>query len=160
MGATHGVILTAWAIDAVAGGLIFSAVYNKQKKLHPEDSMRWYDLNFRWILAPVLLSFLVCLFIPTHLRDRKLPKAAGEVLRFRFVDGRLVRLVRWKPVWLSKEEEKVEWAAYLQSLAPQPTATSTMVDGKGDPLVDSHQVVSQSPDLPSALTKEKTQSVD
>ena len=124
VGATHGVVLTAWAIDAVAGGLIFSAVYNAQKALHRDDPMHWYDLNFRWMLAPVLFSLVVCLFIPTHLHDRKLPKVPGEVLRLRFVDGRLVRMVRWTPVFVSKEEEKAEWNAYLRTLPPQEPTTS------------------------------------
>ena len=40
-GATHGVILTAWAIASVCGGLIFTAVYNAQKILYPRSIFKW-----------------------------------------------------------------------------------------------------------------------
>ena len=43
VGVSHGVILTAWALAGVGGGLIFTGVYTHEKHLHPshEDMFTW-----------------------------------------------------------------------------------------------------------------------
>ncbi|OWA54359.1 hypothetical protein BV898_18764 [Hypsibius exemplaris] len=120
VGATHGVILTAWAIAAVCGGLIFTAVYNAQSHIYPNDVSMWYNLDFRWILAPVLFSFLLSLFIPANLRDRKLPRAPGETFRYRFINGRLIRFTGCKMHMLTAAEEEAEWQTYLAGLSNLP----------------------------------------
>ncbi|XP_055340902.1 L-lactate transporter-like [Paramacrobiotus metropolitanus] len=116
VGATHGMILTAWAIAGVGGGLIFSAVYNQQRITYPDDDIMWYDLNFRWILGPVLLALILAVLVPTDLRDRKLPRVEGERLRFRLPNGRLVRFVHGRFRVVRAEQEETEWVAYLKSL--------------------------------------------
>ncbi|KAJ3174671.1 hypothetical protein HK101_010865 [Irineochytrium annulatum] len=130
VGATHGVILTAWALAGVAGGLVFTAVYNSALKAtyfvdagataktwHPPTSVyHVYDADFRWILAFVLLGLVLACLVPANLRDRRLPRVEGEVMRVR-VGGRLYRLVRGKGiVKVSREEEDAEWEAYVMGM--------------------------------------------
>ncbi|TPX63002.1 hypothetical protein PhCBS80983_g00170 [Powellomyces hirtus] len=116
VGATHGVILTAWALAGVGGGLIFNKIYKMEVARLKPDLLHAYDLNFRWILAFVCLGVLITLFVPTNLRDRRLPKKTGETLRFRLINGRLVRVFGFKPVMYSKAEEDHEWAEYLSTM--------------------------------------------
>ncbi|KAJ3100241.1 hypothetical protein HDU96_010411 [Phlyctochytrium bullatum] len=127
VGATHGVILTAWAIGGVCGGLTFTAVYNselsKAKAAAVVDTRypNVYDVNFRWILAMVIVAFFLSLLIPTNLRDRRLPLVEGEksrLLRFRFGSrGKMWRFVNGRFVSVSREEEEREWNAYMDELA-------------------------------------------
>ncbi|TPX55243.1 hypothetical protein SpCBS45565_g08514 [Spizellomyces sp. 'palustris'] len=120
VGATHGVILTAWALAGVVGGLVFNAVYKNEIARLAPDLLRVYDLNFHWILAFTSFGLLVSFFIPTNLRDRRLPKLEGERMRFRFVNGRLVRVFKgFKMHMYSRAEEDAEWDSYLKGLASQ-----------------------------------------
>lgn len=119
VGPTNGVAVSVLAVIGIMGGLTFTAVYRSQQALY-HDPTHWYDLNFRWMLGPVSLALLVCLFMPTDLRLRKLPRAEGELCRFRLPNGRLTRVTRWELTVLSAEEENEEWSAYLRSLPPLP----------------------------------------
>ncbi|KNC98746.1 uncharacterized protein SPPG_05726 [Spizellomyces punctatus DAOM BR117] len=120
VGATHGVILTAWAMAGVAGGLVFNAVYKSEVARLAPDLLHAYDLNFHWILAFTSFGLLVSFFIPTNLRDRRLPKLEGERIRFRFVNGRLVRVFKgFKVRMYSRAEEDAEWDGYLKGIAAQ-----------------------------------------
>ncbi|KAJ3310658.1 hypothetical protein HDU76_003316, partial [Blyttiomyces sp. JEL0837] len=129
IGPTHGVILTAWAIAGVCGGLVFTAVYTqihnsvfylaegeKAKAYHPSDAkFHEYDTNFHWILAFVCVGAVLASLVPSNLRDRRLPKAPGETFRFR-LGSRLVRVIGLRPVFISKGQEDQEWAAYLEEV--------------------------------------------
>ena len=136
VGATHGMILTAWAFAGVAGGLTFNAVYTSQKAyltstMGAEKALLYvYNVDFRWILAFVILGFFLCIFIPANIKDRKLPRCEGEWVRFRFVNNRLVRVINGKPIMLTKQEEKAEWMAYLETLRKQEMAN---LDAKSSP---------------------------
>ncbi|XP_055332299.1 L-lactate transporter-like [Paramacrobiotus metropolitanus] len=101
VGATHGMILTAWAIAGVGGGMVFTK----------------YDLNFRWILGPVLLALILAVFTPTNLRDRMLPRVEDERFRLRLPNGHMLRFVGGRFHVVSTEEEENEWEAYLASLS-------------------------------------------
>ncbi|KAI9325485.1 major facilitator superfamily domain-containing protein [Obelidium mucronatum] len=130
IGPTHGIILTAWAMTGVFGGLLFTAVYNTgynahyyileggtKKTWNPADfRFHAYDINFQWILGFVFMGLATACMIPSSLRDRRLPKAEGESFRFRF-GPRLVRVFGTKPVVVSKEQEDKEWAAYIAGIA-------------------------------------------
>ncbi|KAI9331655.1 major facilitator superfamily domain-containing protein [Zopfochytrium polystomum] len=126
IGPTHGVILTAWALAGVAGGLTFTAVYDKNYQatynttakawVPPEAKYHVYDTNFRWILGFVLAGVILASMVPSNLRDRRLPKKEGESFRFR-LGSRLVRVYGWvRPVIVPKPEEDAEWNEYLASL--------------------------------------------
>lgn len=91
-----------------------------------------YNLNFRWILGPVLLSWILALLIPSSLRDRKLPHLEGEKFRFRLLSGRLVRLVNGKPQIVSAKQEDAEWQNYLSNLeesnlVPPPSSPKIII---------------------------------
>ncbi|ORY49196.1 MFS general substrate transporter [Rhizoclosmatium globosum] len=134
IGPTHGIILTAWAMTGVFGGLIFTAVYNSgynshyyalegatKKTWNPADyKYHVYDVDFQWILAVIAVGLISASLIPNSLRDRRLPKAQGEVFRFR-LGPRLVRFVGGKFVIVSKADEDKEWGAYLASVAKGQT---------------------------------------
>ena len=120
VGGTHGCILTAWAIAGVAGGLVFTAVYNQQKKsltatLGAKHALLFlYDIDFEWILAFVVFGFFLACFIPDNIRDRKIPALNGECCRIRI----LTRLVRC--IIYSKKEEDQEWNKFLDTLRDKP----------------------------------------
>ncbi|KAL2917722.1 hypothetical protein HK105_202595 [Polyrhizophydium stewartii] len=117
VGATHGIILMAWASGAVVGGLVFTEVLKKQQVKFAPNIVPIYDLNFRWILGLVLMGFVLCIFIHTNLRDRRMPHVEGEVLRIRFINGRMIRFYRTGKIqMLSKHEEDVEWSDYLRTI--------------------------------------------
>ncbi|KAJ1557433.1 hypothetical protein HK096_007289 [Nowakowskiella sp. JEL0078] len=124
VGATHGVILTSWSLTGVAGALIFNTILlSESARLQTSTAegkanlVYIYDANMRWVLCIVLISFLVCLFIPVNLRIRKLPRVAGEIIRFRFINGRMIRVMKgFKFVQVSKEVEDNEWEAYINTL--------------------------------------------
>jgi MFS family permease len=141
-GATHGMILTSWSFAGVVGGLVFTAVYNQQKTLLTETMgketalLYMYNINFQWILAFVILGFVICCFIPANIIDRKLPKVDGEWFRFRFINNRVVRVIGGRPVMISREQEMNEWNAYLDLLrkerqiemkTPSPTSSPPVI---------------------------------
>ncbi|EGF79781.1 hypothetical protein BATDEDRAFT_89188 [Batrachochytrium dendrobatidis JAM81] len=117
VGATHGIILLAWSTGSVVGGLIFTAVLKQETALFFPDIVSIYTLNFRWILGVVLVGLVLCFFIHTNLKDRRLPKVAGEFTRMRFVNGRMVRVYKNGSIkMISKEQEQEEWAGYLHTI--------------------------------------------
>ncbi|KAJ1562711.1 hypothetical protein HK096_004969, partial [Nowakowskiella sp. JEL0078] len=119
VGATHGVILTSWSLTGVVGAIVFNTILaSENTRLQtgtPEGKPNLiyiYDIDMRWVLVIILIMFIVCLFIPVNIRDRKLPKVEGEVMRFRFVNGRMIRVMKgFKFVYVSKESEEGEWNA-------------------------------------------------
>ncbi|KAH9273584.1 hypothetical protein BASA83_004252 [Batrachochytrium salamandrivorans] len=118
VGATHGIILLAWATGAVIGGLIFTEVLKRESIHFFPDTVPIYNLNFYWILALVLVGFVLCIFIHTKLSDRRMPRAEGEILRIRFVNGRMIRFHRNGRVhMLTKHEEEEEWTKYLATIS-------------------------------------------
>ncbi|KAJ3159565.1 hypothetical protein HDU86_001574 [Geranomyces michiganensis] len=119
VGATHGVILTGWSAVSVCGGLVFNHVYKKEVARLAPVLTSVYNLNFRWLLAFTCAGIIACLLVPTNLRDRRLPRKAGELFRFRFVNGRLVRVINGVPRFTSKADEDAEWSAYLATLKPK-----------------------------------------
>lgn len=116
VGATHGMILTAWSIAGVAGGLVFTAVYNQQKnELIPEMGSKkamlyLYNINFEWILAFVIFGMFLALMIPTNFKDRKLPSIPNECCRFRCFN-KLIRCIT-----LSNKDLEVEWKNHIDYL--------------------------------------------
>nr|KAJ3421867.1 hypothetical protein HK105_002004 [Polyrhizophydium stewartii] len=116
VGATHGVMLLAWATGAVIGGIIFTAVLKMQESIYAPNKIPIYNLNFRWILALVVFGFLIGIFVQTNIRDRRLPYAPGEVPHIRFVNGRMLRFYNNFSVKMpSAQEEEDEWVEYLRT---------------------------------------------
>lgn len=86
IGACHGVILTAWSIAGVGGGLIFTTVYNDQISHHNWTTADAYPyiINSYWILCFVVAGLFSALLVRTNNKDRYLPPVDGQWFRFRF----------------------------------------------------------------------------
>ncbi|ORY00337.1 MFS general substrate transporter [Basidiobolus meristosporus CBS 931.73] len=116
IGACHGVILTAWSIAGVGGGLVFTAVYNSLlSNGNSKSDPIIYTVNVYWILVFVVIGLIAGLFVRTTMKDRLLPPVPGQIFRVR-VFGKMVRLVNNGKLYferLSPEQEESEWNQYL-----------------------------------------------
>ncbi|KAF9140189.1 hypothetical protein BG015_001756 [Linnemannia schmuckeri] len=134
IGALHGIILTAWSLAGVGGGLLFTGIYNHL--LESGYSIRdafVYSANLHWILAVACFGFLFLLFVGTHTHDRLLPKVKGEFARLR-VFGRLFRIGAFRFQWLTKEQEEAEWTAFVEKRRQQDLLArrgANVYDGSG-----------------------------
>lgn len=120
IGACHGIILTAWSLAGVGGGLTFTAIYNKQITYGWTINDAYpYILNSYWILAFVIAGLIAGIFVRTTLKDRLLPPVKGQWFRFR-IFGKIVRVKRISTFpeveILSSKEYDDEWDKYLQTL--------------------------------------------
>ncbi|KAG0039644.1 hypothetical protein BGZ82_007228 [Podila clonocystis] len=115
IGAMHGIILTAWSLAGVGGGLLFTEVYNHLLvNGYTTKDPYVYSANLRWILGVACIGFIFILFVGTGIRDRLLPKAKGEIMRIR-IFGRLARVGTNGVQWLTKDQENAEWEAFIDS---------------------------------------------
>ncbi|ORX90969.1 MFS general substrate transporter [Basidiobolus meristosporus CBS 931.73] len=116
IGACHGIILTAWSIAGVGGGLVFTAIYNNMlssglTKSNPQT----YIVNVYWILIFVVIGFFAGVFVRTTMKDRLLPPVPGQIFRMRLF-GKTVRLVNrdgLRVETMTHEQEEVEWNQFL-----------------------------------------------
>ncbi|KAF9572111.1 hypothetical protein EC968_010364 [Mortierella alpina] len=124
IGALHGIILTAWSLAGVGGGLLFTEVYNHLLATgHTTKDPFVYSFNLRWILGVACVGFLFLLFVGTNTHDRLLPKAKGEFARLR-IFGRLARVGSFGVRWMTKAEEEVEWETYVDQRKQQAIAAA------------------------------------
>ncbi|CAO3564601.1 unnamed protein product [Mortierella alpina] len=124
IGALHGIILTAWSLAGVGGGLLFTEVYNHLlANGHTTKDPFVYSFNLRWILGVACVGFLFLLFVGTNIHDRLLPKAKGEFARLR-VFGRLARIGSFGVRWMTKAEEEAEWETYVDQRNQQAMAAA------------------------------------
>ncbi|KAL1917402.1 uncharacterized protein VTP21DRAFT_3795 [Calcarisporiella thermophila] len=117
IGALHGIILTAWAIAGVGGGLIFTAVFNGllATGMYTTKSPHVYSVNFWWLFGVALIGFFFLINVRTKTSDRLLPKQPDELTRLRFF-GRLVRIRKpFRVELVSRSEEEAEWNAFKAS---------------------------------------------
>ncbi|KAG0034006.1 hypothetical protein BGZ81_006518 [Podila clonocystis] len=115
IGAMHGIILTAWSLAGVGGGLLFTEVYNHLlANGYTTKDPYVYSANLRWILGVACVGFIFIMFVGTGIRDRLLPKAKGEIMRIR-IFGRLARVGTNGVQWLTKDQENAEWEAFVDS---------------------------------------------
>jgi hypothetical protein len=68
IGALHGIILTAWSIAGVGGGLGFNGNLTKYKS---EPFPIQYQSNFVWILPLIIVGFALLFFVRTNPKDRQ-----------------------------------------------------------------------------------------
>ncbi|KAF9981510.1 hypothetical protein BGZ65_003854 [Modicella reniformis] len=121
IGALHGIILTAWSVAGVGGGLLFTAIYDNllENKYTVKDS--WiYSKNLYWILSVATVGFFFVIFVRTSIRDRLLPAAPGEFARIRLF-GRLFRVGSFGFEAVSKDAEESEWNHYVDSRSSPAT---------------------------------------
>ncbi|KAF9323688.1 hypothetical protein BG006_001240 [Podila minutissima] len=115
IGAMHGIILTAWSLAGVGGGLLFTEIYNHLlANGHTTKDPSVYSANLHWILGVACVGFIFIMFVGTGIRDRLLPKAKGEVIRIR-IFGRLARVGTNGVQWMTKDQENAEWEAFVDS---------------------------------------------
>jgi MFS family permease len=119
IGACHGVILTAWAIAGVAGGLIFTRIYQDQLishgGTHALSDPYGTNINIYWILAICIIGWILIIFSRTTVRDRLFPSAKGEIIRLRLF-SRILRISTSQGVqYLSKAEEDRIWREHWAS---------------------------------------------
>lgn len=120
VGICFGLILTAWSIGGVGGGLVFTAIYDKQisNGWSTEDAYP-YVVNTYWILAFIVIGLIAAIVVRTTLKDRKLPAVQGEWFRLR-IFSKVVRVKRITSCpeveVLSAKKFDEEWENYVQSL--------------------------------------------
>lgn len=120
VGVCFGLILTAWSIGGVVGGLTFTAIYNLllTHGWTTEDAYP-YIMNSYWILAFIIAGLLAAIFVRTTLKDRQLPPVKGEWFKFR-IFSKVIRIKRVSGLpeteILSSDQYDEEWEKYLQSL--------------------------------------------
>ncbi|KAL7750295.1 hypothetical protein RI367_004468 [Sorochytrium milnesiophthora] len=103
IGALHGIILTAWAIGAIGGGLLFTLLNNTVK-----PKLYMYQVNFNWLLAMAALGLLITPFVRTKPVDRLLPPIPGEWTSFR-AGPRLVRIGKFGVKSFTDAQLLQEW---------------------------------------------------
>jgi len=131
IGAMHGIILTAWSIAGIAGGLLFTALYNNLLKSGYTVKDYWiYGINLRWLVGVAAFGLFIILFIRTTIRDRLLPAAPGEFTRVRFF-GRLIRFGTFGVKFVSRQQEQEDWDRYVDSRPS--TSESTLQEVKAAP---------------------------
>ncbi|XP_024358519.1 uncharacterized protein [Physcomitrium patens] len=75
IGALHGMILTAWSIGGVGGGLGFTSIFDRHKPSTQNASVpgafdKAYESNFKWILGVLIFGLVMLFFVRTDLLDR------------------------------------------------------------------------------------------
>lgn len=78
IGALHGMILTAWSIGGVGGGLGFTHLFDKHKPSAARANVAGayneaYESNLKWILAVLIVGFVMTFFVRTDQVDRTSP---------------------------------------------------------------------------------------
>ncbi|KAF9917383.1 hypothetical protein BX616_001197 [Lobosporangium transversale] len=125
IGALHGIILTAWSLAGVGGGLLFTGIYNQllNSGRYTTKDIYIYSANLHWILGVACVGFVFLLFVGTNVHDRLLPKDEGEFARIR-IFGRLIRIGTFGFRVLTKDEEDFEWVEYVDRRRQQEAAAA------------------------------------
>ncbi|KAF9549880.1 hypothetical protein EC957_002451 [Mortierella hygrophila] len=135
----HGILLTAWSIAGVGGGILFTLIYNHLIRVrgYTAASPEVYNANFYWLSACAASGFLVLLFVRSTVKDRLLPKVGGEVTRMR-IFGRILRFektgtFKFKLKYLKPEEEEKEWTSFWKNIKyHEETTVVTTTGSMGD----------------------------
>lgn len=96
IGALHGMILTAWSIGGVGGGLGFTSLFDKHKPSAANAALpgafdKAYESNFRWILGVLIFGLVMLFFVRTDPGDRSAPG-----WRYSILGKKVVHLQRGK----------------------------------------------------------------
>lgn len=80
IGACHGVILTAWSIAGIAGGLTFTTIYDHQISYYhwTTGDAYPYIINSYWILFFVVAGLSSALLVRTNIKERIRLKLSGK----------------------------------------------------------------------------------
>ncbi|KAN0053026.1 hypothetical protein ACTA71_012507 [Dictyostelium dimigraforme] len=118
VGATHGLILSAWALAGVGGGIAFSLIYNDLISNHGygHHSAYPYLVNYYWIVGFICVGWVLVWFIRTTVSEVFLPPIKGQILRIRLFN-RYLRISKSKGFeLLTNQQFNQEWNDYLNCL--------------------------------------------
>ncbi|KAF9133263.1 hypothetical protein BGW39_010181 [Mortierella sp. 14UC] len=135
----HGILLTAWSIAGVGGGILFTLIYNHLIRVrgYTAASPEVYNMNFYWLCACAAFGFMVLLFVRSTVKDRLLPRVGGEVTRMR-IFGRILRFektgtFKFQLKYLKPEEEEKEWTSFWKNIKyHEETTIVTTTGSMGD----------------------------
>lgn len=74
VGATHGVILTAWSLAGIVGGIVFTTVFEVSSEHRPASDPFPYNVNVWWMLGVVIIGCLCLMFVKPTTNDKKIYK--------------------------------------------------------------------------------------
>jgi MFS family permease len=69
VGACHGVLLTAWSMAAVVGGVVFTLIFNHYSSQDNLGDPFPYNINTWWLCGVVFLGWLALLFVKPTKKD-------------------------------------------------------------------------------------------
>lgn len=132
IGACHGVILTAWSIAGVGGGLTFTTIYNNQISHHNWSTGDAYPyiVNSYWILFFVVAGLLSALSVRTNIKDRLIPPVEGQWFRFRLFGTVVVfkKVTKYPEVeCINAADYELKWEQYLKSCSDSGCNTTPKV---------------------------------
>ncbi|CAL8072660.1 unnamed protein product [Orchesella dallaii] len=78
IGACHGVILTAWSLAGIVGGIVFTSVFKATSEDRDISDPFPYNVNVWWMLGIVMVGWTALLFVKPTERDRKVYKMLGR----------------------------------------------------------------------------------
>ncbi|KAL2631214.1 hypothetical protein R1flu_015900 [Riccia fluitans] len=90
IGALHGMILTAWSIGGVGGGLGFTSIFDRHKPSPADEDLpgafdEAYKSNLHWILAVLIVGLVMLFFVRTNSFDRSSPGWRFSIFGFKIV---------------------------------------------------------------------------
>ncbi len=120
IGVCFGVLITAWSIAGTGGGLLFTAIYNRQIVSNGYTTADAFPFIFNsyWILALVVVGLICAMLIRTDLKDRLLPPIDGQWFRFRFFKHMVIvkRVSACPKIEIMNSEDYDQlWENYLKS---------------------------------------------
>lgn len=77
VGATHGVILTAWSLAGIVGGIVFTTVFKVASDGRGVSNPFPYNINVFWMLGIVVIGWTSLMFVKPTKIDQKIYRLIG-----------------------------------------------------------------------------------
>ncbi|KAF2077144.1 hypothetical protein CYY_001529 [Polysphondylium violaceum] len=112
----HGIILTAWSVSGIFGGVIFTEIMNALKHSgYTVHDPIIYTTNFHWIICIILIGWICIWFVQTNERDILTPPIKGQTFKIRLTSSILLRISTTKGFErVSQEQQDLEWKQYCE----------------------------------------------
>jgi len=78
IGACHGVLLTAWSLAGIVGGIVFTTVFKATSQDRDTSDPFPYNVNVWWMLGIVVIGWSALLFVKPTQRDRRVYAMLGR----------------------------------------------------------------------------------
>ncbi|EGC38061.1 hypothetical protein DICPUDRAFT_46034 [Dictyostelium purpureum] len=117
VGATHGLMMSAWSIAGVGGGIVFTIIYNNLLNHHGytyKDSFP-YVVNYYWIVSFLCIGWILIWFVRTTEQEVYLPPVNGQIVKFYIpIYGGCIRISKSNGFeLLSKYKYNQEWNDFI-----------------------------------------------